>query len=120
MVMIGDLGIMADEQHSGDAPPEECRRVIEETEGCRVLDVRTPAEFAQGHLEDAVNIDFYAPDFRSRLEQLDRDRPYVVYCKRGLRGAKAMEILRQAGCARVYNISGGYDRWVAAGFPVQR
>lgn len=119
MGMSGDFGIMADEQQCRDAPPEECRRVIGEIEGCRILDVRTPAEFARGHLENAENIDFYAPDFRSRLEPLDRDRPYVVYCKGGLRGAKAMEILRQAGFARVYNISGGYDRWVAAGFPVQ-
>lgn len=109
---------MADDQ-CREMPPDECRRAIEE-EGCRIVDVRTPAEFGQGHLEDAVNIDSYAPDFRSRLEQLDRDRPYVVYCKKGLRGAKAMEILRQAGFARVYNISGGYDRWAAGGHPVQR
>lgn len=109
---------MADDQ-CREMPPDEFRRAIEE-EGCRVVDVRTPAEFGQGHLEDAVNIDSYAPDFRSRLEQLDRDRPYVVYCKKGLRGAKAMEILRQAGFARVYNISGGYDRWAAGGHPVQR
>lgn len=120
MVINGKSGIMADEQQHRDAPPEECLRVIEETEGCRVLDVRTPAEFAQGHLEDAVNIDFYAPDFRSRLEKLDRDRPYVVYCKKGMRGAKAMEILKQAGFSRVYNISGGYDSWAAGGHPVQR
>ncbi len=111
---------MADEKKRSEAPPDECQRVIEETEGCRFLDVRTPSESAQGHLEDAVTIDVYAPDFRSRLEKLDCDRPYVAHCKRGLRGAKAMEILRQAGFARVYNISGGFDSWAAGGHPVQR
>ena len=56
-----------------------------------MIDVRTPAEFGQGHLENAVNIDFYAPNFRERLDTLERDRTYVVYCKKGARGAKAME-----------------------------
>lgn len=119
MEVNGVYGIMADEQQCRELPPDECRRVIDE-EGCRVVDVRTPAEFGQGHLEDAVNIDFYAPDFKERLAALDRDRPYVVYCKKGLRGAKAMEILKQAGFSRVYNISGGYDSWAGRGLPVQR
>ncbi len=44
----------------------------------------------------------------------------MVYCKKGMRGAKAMEILKQAGFSRVYNISGGYDTWCARGLPVQR
>lgn len=105
-------------QECREASPEESRRAI--AEGCRVLDVRTPAEFREGHLEGAVNIDFYAPDFRARLAELDRTRPYVVYCKRGVRGAKAMEILRQAGFSRVYNIRGGYEGWAGRDLPVTR
>jgi phage shock protein E len=61
-----------------------------------------------------------APDFRERVANLDRARPYVVYCKKGVRGAKAMEILKRAGFTRVYNLSGGYDAWCARGLPVQR
>lgn len=109
---------MTDQQQCREASPEECRRLIEE--GCRVLDVRRPDEYARGHLENAVNIDVSAPDFRERIAELDRDRPYVVYCKAGVRGAKAMEILRQAGFSRVYNISGGFDNWTRQGLPVQR
>ncbi|MEN6518156.1 MAG: rhodanese-like domain-containing protein [Methanospirillum sp.] len=112
--------IMTENGQCREASPEECRRVIEEERGCRVLDVRTPAEFREGHLENAVNIDFYAPDFKERLEKLEKDRPYVVYCKKGARGAKAMEILRQAGFSRVYNVSGGYDNWASRSLPVQR
>ena len=44
----------------------------------------------------------------------------MVYCRKGLRGAKAMEILKQAGFTRVYNISGGYENWARRGLPVQR
>jgi rhodanese-related sulfurtransferase len=111
---------MTDNQQCREASPEECRHMIEEEQGCRILDVRRPDEYNQGHLENAVNIDVNAPDFGERVATLDRGRPYVVYCKKGLRGAKAMEILKQAGFTRVYNISGGYDAWCARGMPVQR
>jgi rhodanese-related sulfurtransferase len=111
---------MTDEVQCREASPDECLRIMEEIPDCRILDVRTPDEFRQGHLTGAENIDFYDPGFRERLSKLDRDRPYVVYCKKGMRGAKAMEILRQVGFSRVYNIAGGYDGWCAKGMPVQR
>ena len=46
--------------------------------------------------------------------------PYVIYCKKGVRGAKAMDLMKQAGFSRVYNVSGGYENWCARGLPVQR
>lgn len=109
---------MTENEQCREASPEECRRAIEE--GCQILDVRAPSEYREGHLENAVNIDVNAPDFRERIAALDRSQPYVVYCKKGLRGAKAMGILKQAGFTRVYNLSGGYDAWCARGMPVQR
>jgi rhodanese-related sulfurtransferase len=110
---------MTDNEQCREASPDECRRMID-GEGCRVIDVRTPEEFGQGHLENAVNIDFFAPNFRERLDTLERDRTYVVYCKKGARGAKAMDLMRQAGFSRVYNVSGGYENWSSRGLPVQR
>lgn len=109
---------MTESKQCREASPDECRRMIDE--GCRILDIRTPDEFRQGHLADAVNIDFYAPDFRARIQKLDRDQPYVVYCRKGIRGAKALGIMQQAGFTWVYNLSGGYDTWCARGLPVQR
>ncbi len=109
---------MANEQQCREASPEECRRAIEE-DRCRIIDVRTPTEFGEGHLENAMNIDYYAKDFRERIAALDRDHSYVVYCKKGARGAKAMDILKQAGFRRVYNISGGVEGWARAGLPLQ-
>lgn len=111
---------MTDNQQCREASPEECRRVIEEEQGCRILDVRRADEYRQGHLESAVNIDVNAPDFKEKIAELDRDQPYVVYCKAGVRGAKAMEILKRAGFSRVYNLSGGYENWIRRGLPVQR
>lgn len=110
---------MADEPQCRDASPEECRKTIEEG-ACRIIDVRTPTEFRDGHLRDAVNIDYYAPDFKARIGELNPGETYVVYCKRGMRGQKAMEIMRQAGFSRVLNVAGGFEAWSRSGQPVHR
>ena len=81
-----------------------------------VLDVRTPAEFAGGHLAGAANVDVMAPDFRQRIEAMDlpASGPVYLYCRSGNRSGTAANILRQMGHEGAVNI-GGYDALVAAG-----
>jgi len=86
--------------------------------GFTILDVRTPEEFATGHLEGAVNIDFSDPGFSEAIAALDRDVPYVLYCRTGNRSAEAAALMRELSFAEVYEISGGIVEWVGAGFPV--
>ncbi len=104
-----------------DLEPGECRRFLEAEgrEGCVVLDVRTAEEFRRGHLHEARNMDFFGPDFQESLAGLDRKKKYVVYCKKGTRGARTLEFMRQQGFSHVTNIRGGYDRWVSEGNPVE-
>jgi rhodanese-related sulfurtransferase len=83
-----------------------------------VLDVRTPAEFAAGHLAGAVNIDVRAADFATRVASLDSGKRYVVYCRTGVRSAQAVAVLRERGFARVYDVSGGITAWQEAKLPV--
>lgn len=80
-----------------------------------VLDVRTPEEYAAGHLEGAVNINFYEPDFHTRLETLDKTVPYAVYCHSGGRSGKALERMRELGFTSVMNLQGGIVAWQQAG-----
>ena len=68
-----------------------------------IIDVRTPAEFASGHLDGAVNIDIQSPDFTSRIEGLDRDGSYVVYCRSGNRSGMAMAQMLDMGFTDVSN-----------------
>ena len=82
-----------------------------------ILDVRTPEEFAAGHLADALNINFRAEDFRDQISTLDRIKTYLVYCRTGHRSAEAARIMREKGFPRLYNLSGGIKGWLAAGFP---
>lgn len=67
---------------------------LADSPGVVVLDVRTPEEFASGHIPDAVNIDVSASDFASRVGALDADTSYAVYCRTGNRSATAMQIMQ--------------------------
>ncbi|HSP30296.1 MAG TPA: rhodanese-like domain-containing protein [Ilumatobacteraceae bacterium] len=83
-----------------------------------VLDVRTPEEFAEGHLDGAVLVDFYDADFAEQLATLDTDVPYLVYCRSGNRSGQAMGVMEQLGFSSAADVDGGIVAWSAAGLPV--
>lgn len=83
-----------------------------------IVDVRTPAEFAEGHLEGAVNIDIQAGDFTTQLEPLDRHAHYVVYCKSGNRSARAVNIMDSSGFTDVTDAGGMPDASATTGVPI--
>lgn len=84
-------------------------------QGTVVLDLRTPDEFASGHITGAVNIDFYATDFADQIGALDRGARYVVYCRSGNRSGEAMDLFRRLSFTDVHEIDGGILAWTAAG-----
>lgn len=87
-----------------------------QTHGYSVIDVRTPAEYSAGHVEGAENIDVTAPGFGQKVDALDRDGRYVLYCHSGSRAAAAAQIMKQMGFAHVVN-AGGFEALAAAGAP---
>ena len=86
-----------------------------EQDGVVVLDVRTPEEFAAGHLDGALNVDVSSPQFADRLAELDTDAPYAVYCRSGNRSAQAVTLMQQAGFEQVAHLDGGITAWSADG-----
>jgi rhodanese-related sulfurtransferase len=86
--------------------------------GAVVIDVRTPAEFAAGHLDGAVNIDINSPDFAADVAQLDKGETYAVYCRSGNRSAVATDYMQQQGFGSLYNLQAGIIEWQSAGLPV--
>jgi len=76
-------------------------------DGVTVIDVRTPEEYAEGHVEGAELIDFYEPTFAERIAELDRDREYIVYCRSGNRSGQAVDLMEQLGFGRVWELDGG-------------
>ena len=88
------------------------------TPGTVVLDVRTPAEFATGHLPKAQNIDFEASDFATRIAALDKNTTYAIYCRSGSRSGAAMEQMAAASFTHVYDLAGGIGAWQTMGGPM--
>lgn len=86
-----------------------------ERPGTLVLDVRTPEEYAAGHLPGAVNLDVGSPDFAARVAELDPALPYAVYCQSGNRSGVALQQLLDAGIGDAYHLAGGIGAWQAAG-----
>ena len=85
-----------------------------------IVDVRTPEEYDSGYIEGAMNIDYYSENFSAQLEDLDKDKAYLIYCRTGRRSAGARDIMAELGFREVYNMSGGIVEWEAEGLPVVR
>lgn len=83
-----------------------------------IIDVRTPAEYAEGHLDGAVNIDVQDANFGTILSQLPTDGEYVVYCRSGNRSAQAVEIMKASGFTNVIDAGGVSDASSATGIAI--
>ena len=82
-----------------------------------IVDVRTPDDFADGHLANAINIDFNADSFRDNLNSLDKSNTYLIYCRSGNRSAQALTTMNDLGFSDVHDMGGIID-WTAEGFPI--
>lgn len=80
-------------------------------ENVQLVDVRTPEEYANGYIMDAVNINVKSDDFLSQVESLDKSKAVVVYCMAGVRSTSAAEKLVEAGFTNIYNYKGGFGEW---------
>lgn len=96
----------------------EFKKLLSEKEGVQLVDVRTPGEFADRHLENAVLMDINDPNFSQSITALDKNKPVFVYCLAGGRSSNAAGIMKDAGFKEVYNLTGGLTAWNAAGYPV--
>jgi phage shock protein E len=83
--------------------------------GVVTLDVRTPAEFAEGHIEGARLIDFQSGNFESEIAGVDKEATYAVYCRSGNRSGQAVAIMHDEGFHNVYNLEGGVIDWANEG-----
>ena len=90
---------------------EETKAVMDSGEDIYLLDVRTPEEFEEEHLFQAINIPVTDDDFKDRLEGLDKNKPVYIYCKSGNRSARAGKILSEMGFEHVYDVEGGITKW---------
>lgn len=77
----------------------------------QLIDVRTPAEFKEGYIENAILIDFKAKNFKTKVQELDKNKSVYLYCRSGRRSALASTILKDLGFKEIIDLEGGYLAW---------
>jgi len=90
---------------------QDVKEMTDRGEKILILDVRTEAEFAQGHLNNAVNIPDYEIEERYKELNVSKDKPIIVVCAAGVRSKSAAEKLSKLGFTKVYNMLGGMNQW---------
>jgi rhodanese-related sulfurtransferase len=83
-----------------------------------LIDIRTPEEFASGHIGGAVNVDFFSAGFQAEMDKMDKRKTYLIYCLAGSRSGRALSMMQDKGFYTVYNLFGGIKEWNAANYPV--
>lgn len=96
---------------------EEAAKIIADGK-VAVIDVRTPDEFKDGHIQGAKNIDIMANDFEAQLGKLDKTQPTLVHCQAGGRSTRALKVFEKLGFKNLIHLDEGFGGWEAAGKPV--
>jgi len=91
--------------------PNTLEKMIQSNEDIQLIDVRTEEEVAEGIIPNAVNINIFNPDFINEIDQLDRDKKYIMICRSGARSGQACMHMMGMGFEKVYNLEGGMLNW---------
>lgn len=116
--IMGLFGCTAQSSKFATVDVEEFAKVIADTAVVR-LDVRTPQEYAEGHIDGAINIDVLSDGFAAEASKLPADRTIALYCRSGNRSKTAAKILSSKGY-EVVELGSGFNGWVSAGKKVAR
>ena len=106
-----------------DITPQEAYSLIQENKdnpNFIILDVRTPGEFASGHIEGAINLDYNAPTFKDDLNGLNKTKMYLVYCRTARRSRGAFDMMKALEFREVYHMLGGIVGWTSEGLPTKK
>jgi rhodanese-related sulfurtransferase len=103
--------------------PSQAFEIIEKNENNPdfvVLDVRTTGEFEEGHISGSELLDYRSPDFQNKLQKMDKNKKYLLYCHSGMRSAKSAKIMKKMGFKDVRDILGGFQAWKTFQLPIEK
>ena len=122
IILLAFLGLMSSCSSGGEGVQQldakSFNQALSTHSEKQLLDVRTPAEYAQGHIDGAINADINSADFANSIEKLNKENPVFVYCLSGGRSSAAAEQLKEKGFKEIYNLEGGVLAWNAAQLPL--
>lgn len=104
----------------GFITPRQALTLIEENENNPdfvIIDNQVTPAFDSGHIANAISTP-HGPDFANRLDKLDKNKIYLVYCPTGC--GKTSDIMKQLGFREVYELEGGIQAWISQGFQIEK
>ena len=108
-------------QIMGTITPQDAFELIKENENDPnfiIIDIRPREEFIIEHVERARNLDYDGHEFQKKVNELDKDKDYVIYCRSGVRGGYFLEKMKESGFKKAYNILGGFEGWKRSNLPL--
>ncbi|HHL42503.1 MAG TPA: rhodanese-like domain-containing protein [Hellea balneolensis] len=96
---------------------QQAADIIKKQDGIVVLDVRTPGEFASGHIDGAVNVDFKNRNFENELSKFDKNQTYLIHCRSGGRSTASLKSFKKLGFKHIIHMDGGMIGWNKANLP---
>ncbi len=103
-----------------DISLEEAFTLMEDNRGRGdfiIIDLRSAEEYASGHIEDAISLDYSSSDFLEALDELNRERVYLIYSYSDDVSGQVLDVMAGLGFTEVYNMRGGMERWEEIGMP---
>lgn len=119
LFLLCSCNFMSNGQSSQKVDVKTFQTNLAKSENALLLDVRTPQEFEERHLANAVNIDINGENFEGQIDKLDKNKTVFVYCLSGGRSTTAAAALAKKGFKNIYNLEGGILAWVNAGNPIE-
>ena len=124
VVIIASLSVATcTKQVIEDITPQEASELIEENRDNPdfiIIDVRTSEEFAAGHIENAINIDYRSEGFEDSINELEKSKAYLVYCRTARRSRSAVNIMEELDFNEIYHMLGGIVQWEEEGLPIAK
>jgi rhodanese-related sulfurtransferase len=103
-----------------DMSPQEAFKLIQENQGNPdfiIIDVRTPEEFNEAHIENAIMVNFRSENFKTEINKFDKNKAYLIYCRTGNRSSGALDIMVELGFREIYHLTVGITGWLEEGLP---
>lgn len=115
LVLVAILGISCNTKSQSQSEAIKVLTPIEFKEKAVnqiIIDIRTPQEFSQGHIDGAVNINYYDSNFMDQIAKYDKNQPIFIYCRSGNRTSPASRKMADFGFTQIYDLEGGILYWM--------
>ena len=119
-ILLFAISVIANAQQITQVKSTEVASLLKKNSKIVILDVRTPAEFSDGHLKGAINIDIKDPDALAKIDKLNHNAVYLVHCKTSHRSKIAVDHMVLVGFKSIYQMSDGYTGWIKNKLEIQK